>query len=173
MSEDERVDSEPTGARLARAYKRMLERARAMLEQETTLKSAVETARQNAVEFGELTREEADQISYYVRRDLHDAGEYLSRTGREFREWAQIDLSMAEQGLVDLFMRAADRTRLEFEAFARELKEGPPYHSGEMTGAGTLSCQNCGQTMNFHGPAHIPPCPKCRGKVFRRVTDEG
>jgi len=174
MSEDPK-QADTTGPRLARAYRRMMDHARERLENEAqpTLQQAIDTARESAVEFGELSREEANQVAYYVRRDLHDAGEYLSRTGREFREWAQIDLSMVEHGLVDLFVRAADRTRIEFEEFARELKEGPPYRSGEMTGAGILACRECGQTMHFHEPGHIPPCPKCRATVFRRVTDEG
>jgi len=157
-----------------RAYRRMLERAREILENETrpSLKDAVERARKSTVELGEVTREEADHVAGYLQRDLHDAGDYLSRTGRELREWAQIDLSMVEHGLVDLFVRAADRTRLEMEAFNRELKSGPLYRSGEMTGPGTLRCGNCGQLMHFHEPGHIPPCPKCHKTEFRRHTDE-
>jgi len=171
---DQPDDRDATSARLVRAYRHMLDRARELLEQETrpSLHNAIESARRTTVELGELTREEADQVSRYVRRDLHDAGEYLSRTGRELREWAQIDLSLVEQGLLDLFMRAADRTRLEFEAFNRELKSGPPYRSGEMTGPGTLRCTNCGQLMHYHEPGHIPPCPRCHGTDFRRQTDE-
>jgi Zn finger protein HypA/HybF involved in hydrogenase expression len=163
-----------TSARLVRAYRRMLDHAREVLEADAqpSLKSAVERARNYTVELGELTREEADQVSQYLKRDLHDAGEYLSRTGRELREWAQIDWSMAEHGLVDLFVRAADRTRLEMEAFKRELQEGPPYRSGELTGPGTLRCKGCGQLMHFHEPGHIPPCPRCHGTDFRRHTGE-
>lgn len=173
MSEEPN-EHDATSARLVRAYRRMLDHAREVLESEAepSLRHAVERARKNAVDFGDLTREEADHVAQYLRRDLHDAGDYLSRTGRELREWAQIDLSMVEHGLVDLFVRAADRTRLEMEAFNRELKEGPPYRSGELTGPGTLRCKGCGQLMHFHEPGHIPPCPKCRGTDFRRQTDE-
>ena len=174
MNRDPNQD-DATGARLARAYHRVLQRARDFLEEDAgpSLQHAVERARKTTIELGELTREEADQVSAYVRRDLHDAGDYLSRTGRELREWAQIDLSMVEQGLMDLFSRAADRTRLELEAFNRELQSGPPYRSGELTGPGTLRCTQCGQLMHFHEPGHIPPCPKCRATDFRRATDEG
>ncbi len=165
-------DHEATSARLVRAYRRMLDHSREILEADAqpSLRHAVERARNYTVELGELTREEADQVSQYVRRDLHDAGEYLSRTGRELREWAQIDLSMVEHGLIDLFVRAADRTRLEMEAFNRELKAGPVYRSGEMTGPGTLRCKNCGQLMHFHEPGHIPPCPRCHGTEYLRHT---
>lgn len=167
-------ENDATSARLVRAYRHMLDKAREFLEAEKrpSLSEAIEHAREHTTEFGELTREEAEQVSRYVRRDLHDAGEYLTRTGRELREWAQIDLAMVEQGLLDMFLRAADRTRLEFEAFGRELKAGPPYRSGEMTGPGTLRCDHCGQLMHFHEPGHIPPCPKCHKTKFHRHTGE-
>ncbi|MDZ7749830.1 MAG: zinc ribbon-containing protein [Halofilum sp. (in: g-proteobacteria)] len=174
MADEHDSEHDATSARLVRAYRHMLDRARELMEQETrpSLKGAVESARKTTVELGELTREEADQVSRYVRRDLHDAGEYLARTGRELREWAGIDLSMVEQGLLDLFVRAADRTRLEYEAFSRELQEGPIYRSGEMAGPGTLRCSNCGQLMHFHEPGHIPPCPRCHKTEFRRARRE-
>jgi hypothetical protein len=174
MADDRKTNEDVTSPHLVRAYRRMLERAREILENETrpSLKDAVERARKSTVELGEVTREEADHVAGYLQRDLHDAGDYLSRTGRELREWAQIDLSMVEHGLVDLFVRAADRTRLDMEAFNRELKSGPLYRSGEMTGPGTLRCGNCGQLMHFHEPGHIPPCPKCHKTEFRRHTDE-
>lgn len=165
-------EHDPTSPRFVRSYRRILDHARELLESERsyTVRQAIEHAREKVVEFGEVTREEAHQIGEYVRRDLHDAGDYLSRTGRELRDWAQIDMELVEQGLLDLFSRAADRTRLEIEAFNREIEAGPPYHTGEMTGPGTLSCDDCGQLMHFHQPGHIPPCPHCRHTVFRRFT---
>lgn len=172
---DEGDHQEATSARMVRAYRHILDRARHLLEQredQPSLREAIDDASRRAVEFGELTRGEADQVAEYVRRDLHDAGDYLSRTGRELREWAQIDLSMVEQSLLDLFTRAADRSRLEFEAFNRELAAGALYRSGEMTGPGTLRCESCGQTMQFHEPGHIPPCPSCHATRFRRHTEE-
>jgi hypothetical protein len=172
---DESNHDDRTGARLAAAYHRVLDRARGFMESEAkpSLQQSVERARERTVELGETTREEADHVASSVRRDLHHAGDYLARTGRELREWAQIDLSMVEHGLVDLFVRAADRTRLELEAFNRELRAGPPYRSGELTGPGTLRCSQCGQSMQFHAPKQIPPCPKCHTTDFRRVTAEG
>ncbi len=163
-------DRAPTSPRFVRAYRRILEHARELLDADKryTVQEAIEHARERVAEVGEVTREEAEQVGEYVRRDLHDAGDYLARTGRELREWAQIDLELVEQGLVDLFMRAADRTRIELEAFNREIEAGPPYHTGEMAGPGALQCDNCGQVLHFHEPGHIPPCPRCRETVFRR-----
>lgn len=173
---DEHEHEDATSARMARAYRHMLDRARELFEHREdrpTLRESIEEASRKAVEFGELSWGEAEQVAEYVRRDLHDAGEYLSRTGRELREWAQIDLSMVEQGLLDLFTRAADRSRLEYEQFQRELSAGPPYRSGEMTGPGTLRCEQCGQLMHFHEPGHIPPCPSCHATLFRRHVEDG
>lgn len=172
MSDDHDRDN-PNEGRLASAYHRMLDRARELLDDsaEFSLREALEDASRRAVEFGELTRGEAEEVAAYLRRDLHDAGAYLSRSGRELRDWARIDLTMVEQGLLDLFTRAADRSRIEFETFERELRDGPVYRSGEMTGPGTLRCPTCGQTMHFHAPGRIPPCPRCHATEFRRPTE--
>ncbi len=84
MADDRKTDEDVTSPHLVRAYRRMLERAREILENETrpSLKDAVDRARKSTVELGEVTREEADQVAGYLKRDLHDAGDYLSLTGR-------------------------------------------------------------------------------------------
>lgn len=168
-------DSDPTSPRFVRAYRRILDHARELLEADRnySVKQAIEQARERVADLGDVTREEAEEIGEYVKRDLNHAGDYLSRTGRELREWAQLDLELIEQGLLDLIGRVADRTRLEMDAFRREVSAGPPYHTGEMTGPGVLRCDHCGKRLHFHKPGHIPPCSGCGHTVFHRYTGEG
>jgi len=42
------------------------------------------------------------------------------------------------------------------------------YHSGEITGLGTLECDQCGEKVHFQKPSKIPACAKCNGTVFHR-----
>ncbi|MFO1421957.1 MAG: hypothetical protein U1F59_13665, partial [Candidatus Competibacteraceae bacterium] len=67
-----------------------------------------------------------------------------------------------------------DRSRLDLLAFG-----APPtgaeverYRGGEITGPGTLQCEECGERVTFQAPAAIPPCPACGGTVFLRVAGE-
>jgi len=63
--------------RLARAYGRMMERVKLLLE-ELDVSASIEHAAEKAVELDELTREEARLIGGYLKRDIEDASQYLT-----------------------------------------------------------------------------------------------
>ena len=160
-------------ARLLAAYQTMLERVRAHLhEDQLALHHAIERVAETAVELEELTREEAQLLSAYLKRDLQDAGQYLSENGRSFGEWLRFDLELVEERLLELFQSAADRTRLEQLALEHDLEQQTHYLAGEICGPGTLACENCGQELVSHEAQVIPVCPQCQGQQFVRVSAE-
>ena len=167
--------------RLVQAYDRMMERVKIRLEeleqaeQEALpqLRASIEHATEKAVELGELTREEAHLIGGYLKRDLEDAGQYLTTTGQDLRAWLRFDLELLEDRMLEFFQRGVDQSRLEllaFEAPSAEV-ETERYRGGEITGPGTLQCENCGELMIFRASATIAPCPVCGGTDFARVTE--
>lgn len=178
--------TEPThGNRLVEAYDRMMERVKHRLEElEQAEKAAfprlhasIEHAAEKAVDLGELTREEARLIGSYLKRDLEDAGQYLTTTGHDLRAWLRFDLELLEDRILDFFQRGVDQSRLDLREFAPppeevEVVEVVEYRGGEITGPGTLQCANCGERAVFHGPAVIGPCPACGGVTFVRVGEE-
>ena len=173
MTEDDKRD--PVD-RMSDAYERMLERVDGMLDkaEKTTipnLRKALEHAREKAVELNELTREEAEKLVDYVERDMKDAARYLSDTGEEFRTWWRFDVQQVEHRLMDMFAKVADRTRVELESIAEQAREASFYHTGEMTGPGTLVCTECGKELHFHKAGHIPPCSQCRGTRYQRQSE--
>jgi hypothetical protein len=127
-------------------------------------------AKDRAVTLGELTREEAERIGDYLRRDLVDAAQYLSESGRELGDWARFDLSLIEDRLLEVFSSMVDRTRLELELLSEGAEESDVLHAGEVTGFGTLRCVGCGLEVELRGPTGIPPCARCGGKRFVRVS---
>lgn len=173
------TDTDPhhTEQRAVAAYNRMMERVKAALDEagHTTLpnlRHGVEKAAQVAEQLGELTRDEAEKIASYLQRDLHDAGEYLAATGNDMRTWFRFDVELIEDRLLDLFSSVADRTRLEWLELERQARIGPTYLSGEITGPGTLQCEDCGKDIHFHTTGHIPPCPGCHGTRFVRPDNK-
>ena len=71
--------------RMVEAYEAMLNRvheAAETAEEKTVpwLRESLSAARDRAVELEELTREEADRISGYVERDLHDAASFIAES---------------------------------------------------------------------------------------------
>jgi hypothetical protein len=156
-------------------YRRMLERAAAALKGAVdrpipTIRHLIESARQTAVELKELTHDEAERIADYLRRDLHDAGEHLRAEEHELADWLRFDAALVEERVLEFLAPLADHTRLELERLALEA-ERRGWHTGDVTGPGTLACDACGETLHFRKPGHIPPCPKCRASVFHRPRD--
>ncbi len=158
---------------LALAYDRMLALAKetlALAREGTlpSLKHAVEVASQRAVELGELTREEADRVAAYIRRDLHDAASYLQRTERELADWLRFDLELVEDKLGEVFAGLVDQTRLELDRLALQAES---WCYGEISGPGTLCCEQCGEEVRLASTSEIPRCPNCGGERFRRAAE--
>lgn len=150
------------------AYERMLDHLRSAMEH-AGLREALETAKERAVELGELTREEAERVGSFLQRDVEDAARYSARTDDDLKGWLRMDLRLVESWIWDRFSSVADKTRLELMALQREMEQqSGDYYAGEITGPGTLVCSNCGEAVRFKQTKQIPPCPKCQGSVYRR-----
>jgi len=160
---------------LVDAYNRMMSRVRESIESaEThaapTLQKAIEEARKQAIHLGEITLEEAEEVGNYIKRDINDAAEYLMETSHEFSEWLMLDLDIIEQKVLELFLSVADRTRLELEQFSHATEnQQSEYHSGEVTGPGSLVCKHCEQMIQFNTTDKIPICSNCGGTIFKRA----
>jgi len=158
---------------IGEAYELMLERVLAGLqkvEKKTgpRLHQLVDKARDMAVELGEMSAEEAEKLSAYLKRDLADSGEYLSRNGGELKDWLGFEAGLVKQELYDLMFQAADQSTLALLEFREQASSNPVYSTGEVTGPGTLVCDACGEQLRFHKAGRIPPCPKCHTTVFHR-----
>ncbi|MCU7958503.1 MAG: zinc ribbon-containing protein [gamma proteobacterium symbiont of Bathyaustriella thionipta] len=135
------------------------------------LKELTAKAHEKAVELGELSREEADKVSRFLQRDILDAAHFLEESSQDFKTWLKFDIKQAETRLLDAFLSVADRTRTrtELAGFNRNTSPQEEYHTGEICGAGTLTCVQCGKELHFKKPGHIPPCPACKGTLFKRA----
>jgi len=160
--------------KLIAAYDKMMERVEHLLdaaEQQAlpVLQKNIDKAKQQAIELKEITKEEAEKIGDYLRRDLHDAAEHLESSGKEFSSWFSFDLKLIEDRVLDIFVKVADKTRLELAQLAEQAKRAQEYHTGEITSIGTLACQECETLLHFKKTSRIPPCPKCHKTVFVRT----
>jgi len=174
MTDDKREqDSHET--REVRGYERMLDQVRHAFSEfgddvRPRLRYAVERARERMVELGELSREEADRIAGWLRRDIEEAADYSAKTDEDLNAWLHMDIQLVENWIWDRFSSVADQTRLDWIRFQEGLQRASEYRTGEVAGPGTLACQSCGETMHFTRAGHIPPCPKCNGTVFVRPS---
>ena len=161
--------------KLVEAYERMLKRTHDTIEQaekETApaFRELLHRTRDNMVELGELTREEAHKVADYVERDVKDAASYIAETGESIKSWWRFDLDLMEERMLDVFSRVADQTSVQLHHWAEQARQAGLYHTGEVTGPGTLVCDSCGAQIQMHKTGRIPPCPKCHATGFKRAT---
>lgn len=161
--------------RMVEAYETMLKRvhdAADTAEHKTLpwLRESLAEARERAVALEELTREEADRISHYVERDIRDAAEFIADSGQEFRDWLTFDMSLIQDRFLDMMAGMADQTSRAINEIAERAREASTYRTGEISAPGRLECLGCGEVLHFDRTGHIPPCPKCQGTGFRRVS---
>jgi hypothetical protein len=135
------------------------------------LHKLIDEAKEDAVKLEEISREDAEKLSDYLRRDLSDAASYLSETGGELRDWLGFETVLLETEILDQLLNTADPTTVELFKLKLDAQQTPAYHTGEITGPGTLVCDQCGEKLHFYKAGKIPPCPKCHATSFHRKIE--
>ncbi|NIA01390.1 MAG: hypothetical protein GWP13_01260 [Planctomycetia bacterium] len=158
---------------LGEAYEKMFERAAERFHEAgeksgPLLHKLIDEAKDKAVELKELSEEDAEKLSTYLKRDLSDAASYLSETGHELSDWLGFETTLVESAIFDLLLKAADPTTLALLKIKEDAQQASIYHTGEITGPGTLICDQCGEKLHFRKAGKIPPCPKCHATNYHR-----
>ena len=159
--------------KLVDAYERILKHTHESIEEAQKesiprFREMLDKARDQMVELGELSREEAQKVSDYVRRDVEDAASYIADTGQDIRDWWRFDLQLIERRMMDMFTQVADQTSLQLAQWAETARQMTLYQAGEVTGPGTLVCDKCGAHTHFVKAGRIPACADCGGTTFKR-----
>lgn len=117
----------------------------------------------------ELTKDEAQLLAAYLRRDLKSLGFTLHEVGATLAQWLKFDLALLEQSVVERLLAVADRSRIDYELLREQLDHGEEqYLSGEVTVPGTLRCLHCSAQQQLQQTGRIQPCADCGGLVFER-----
>ena len=169
-------DNDPLES-LVTAYEKLLEQvheAASNVEHATMpgLKKMVAQASEKLVALGELSHEESQKISAYLHRDISDAAHHLRDEEANLANWLRFDLSLIEDRLLEMFTSVADKTSLGLLQLQQQAHEASLYHTGEITGPGTLYCCQCDKPLHFTKTGHIPPCSECKTTRFKREPEK-
>ncbi len=108
---------------LISAYNQMMQEMRKAFEQTEantmSLQKALNLAKHQAVDLGEVSVEEAHELGEYIKRDINDAAEFMMESSTEFYDWLTLDIETIERKVIDLFLSVAEQTRVELERFSQ------------------------------------------------------
>lgn len=171
MTKDTHTDPlDALGAAYETMYERVAENLHKAKEQTgPLLHKLIDEARDKAIELEEVAEEDAHKLSNWLKRDLDDAISHMSETDDKLKDWLGFETTLIESALIYMLLETADKTTVELLKMKQDAERPYIYRTGEMTGPGTLVCDQCEENLHFHKKvSHIPPCPKCHGVSFHR-----
>lgn len=159
--------------RLEAAYGTMLSRVKEQMDElskraEPVMSDFFAKAKQKAIQLGELTEKEAEQIEEYVQRDLQEAAVFMEDAKKALSDWIYFDYKVIEESFWETYKAVAAQVKLEWVEFNQRLKHAKEYNVGEIIGMGTLECVNCKETSNYNKSSTIAKCPQCGCDKFVR-----
>ncbi|MFY9328378.1 MAG: zinc ribbon-containing protein [Georgfuchsia sp.] len=157
---------------MGEAYELLLEKALQKAHQSGAIvHDVIDVVRGDIAGLNKLSGDELIKLEAYLKRDMIDAAQYLNQTGKELKDWLGFDAALIKQKLWERFSNAADQTTVALDRLKLQAAD-VGYRTGEITGLGTLVCDQCGNKLHFHKPGHIPPCPQCNTTHFHRKSFE-
>ncbi len=148
-------------------YQRLADRTSEILQEgRKTIDEALKKAGDEIATGGDFTREQAEKIGNYIRRDLSEVGRKLKQSRDTVITAAEPHRLAAgvQSGLAKLLNTAAD----VLSDIADRSEKVLEFHTGEVTSPGTLTCKACEKEMRLKSTVRIPPCPSCHKTAFRK-----
>jgi hypothetical protein len=148
-------------------YQKLADRAAELMQEGSkTLDEALKKSGEEISSGGEYTREQAEKIGSYLRRDLVAVGKMAKQARDVVIEAVEPHRVVAgmQSGLSRLLKTAADA----LSEVAEKSEQVLEFKTGEVTSPGTLTCKDCGKTMHFNSTVRIPPCSQCHKIHFRK-----
>ncbi len=148
-------------------YQKMADRAAELMKEgRRTLDEALKKSGEEISSGGDYTREQAEKIGSYLRRDLTEVGNKAKQARDSVFEAVEPHRVVAgmQSGLSKLLRTAADA----LTEMAGKSEQVLDFKTGEVTSPGTLTCKDCGKEMHFKSTVRIPPCSHCHKTHFRK-----
>ena len=136
------------------------ERSRAALE------AAMDKASAQMTALGEFSAEQGQEFRRYLSRDLEQTVADAQKLGDEAKD--KLHPARLGAGALASLASVLEFTSQALHSLSDRTKQALTYKTGEITTAGTLTCQACGQQVHLKHTGHVPPCPRCSGTVFSK-----
>ena len=156
---DKREEQEEVGL-----YEKLASRTADLLEEgKKTFDEALKKAKEELSSAGDFSREQADKLGEYVRRDLKENADKAKDAVIKAVEPQRVAVGV-QSGFTRILTSAAET----LTELAEKSEKALEFKTGEITSPGTLTCKECDAEMHMTKTTRIPPCPKCHKTVFRK-----
>lgn len=134
---------------------------------ERDIDGMVERARQQLLMHSDLTRNEVNEVTRAVRRDLEEfARSYHENENDDPTD--SVFMRVIRESLWKELADITDKSQLEWREVFQDLNHHGVYQSGEVVGLGNLVCEKCRFTRAIYTPETLTLCPECGHDHFQR-----
>jgi Zn finger protein HypA/HybF involved in hydrogenase expression len=145
-------------------YEKLASRTADLLEEgKKTFDEALKKAKEELSAAGDFSREQADKLGEYVRRDLKENANKAKDAVVK-----AVEPQRVAAGVQSAFTRILTSAAETLTELAEKSEKSLEFKTGEITSPGTLTCKECEAEMHMTKTTRIPPCPKCHKTIFRK-----
>lgn len=128
--------------------------------------AALDKAQAQLTALGTFSAEQGAALKESLARDL----DLTISVAHQLKEEAKDRLQPSRLGAGALASIASvlELSSNALRSLSEHTQKSITYKTGEITSAGTLTCQSCGQKVHLKHTGHVPPCPKCSGTLFHK-----
>jgi len=127
---------------------------------------ALDKAQAQLTALGTFSTERGAELKKNLARDLDQTISTAQHLGEEAKD--RFHPSRLGAGALASISSVLELGSNALRTLSDQTKKTITYKTGEMTSAGTLTCQSCGQQVHLKHTGHVPPCPKCNGTEFHK-----
>jgi isocitrate dehydrogenase len=127
---------------------------------------ALVRAKEELATAGEFSQQQGEVLAEYLKRDLEQTALEFAALRRNAQE--KLHPARLGAGAMVSLSAALEWAGETLQQLAKSTDATLVYRTGEITGAGTLTCGECGGRMRFKKTGTVPPCPYCGGTDFKR-----
>jgi len=131
-----------------------------------SMKKAMEKARIELVAAKELTAEQSEELKAFLQRDLEQTLNDFHQLSESAKE--KLGVKKLEVGALKSIAATLENAGSALQEMGKKAKKTLICNTGEITSAGVLSCESCGEILHFEKTGRVPPCPKCKKTTFTK-----
>jgi isocitrate dehydrogenase len=130
------------------------------------MSEALDKAQDQLTALGTFSAERGATLKTSLARDLDLTISAAHHLGEEAKD--RLHPSRLGAGALASIAAVLELGSHALRTLSDEAQKTITYKTGEITSAGTLTCQSCGQKVHLKHTGHVPPCPKCSGTLFQK-----
>lgn len=124
---------------------------------------AMEKAREQLTAAGTFSEAQGKNLKTFLEHDFAQMAETMRDEAKE-----KLNPSRVSAGAMASLSALLGAAGSALSSIAERTQKASTCRSGEITSAGTLTCNACDNELHFKKTGRVPPCPKCHATEFRK-----